>query len=182
MNAPLAPMLRDERRYTLTLALAHLGWWSTAVIVALRAAELLPGELGTISIFTIGLAVAASLSLSRMRLTDTITGVFQAGLTTSVSLNANVLTDVCLIRLNNGGAIDSVDHAEVIGWDAQNLEGRNLRELIPIESYSKTRNQLESGATVTIGILDSEGNENQSRVSIATLGGQKIVSIVPQNN
>lgn len=65
--------------YRKILVLAHVGWWGTALIVGLRVAEVVPQALGSISFLTMGLAVTASLSLSRMRLTETMTQVLQVG-------------------------------------------------------------------------------------------------------
>jgi hypothetical protein len=65
--------------YKRTLVLAHAGWWGTVAIVGLRAAEVIPQSLGSMALLTLGVAVTASLSLSRMRLSETMTQVLLVG-------------------------------------------------------------------------------------------------------
>lgn len=71
-------LAEDDRRKA-TLGLAWAGWVGTGVLVILRATELVPMAWGSVAILTIGVAIAASLARSRMRLTDTIVGVFEVG-------------------------------------------------------------------------------------------------------
>ncbi len=66
--------------YRKTLIVAHLGWWGTAAFAVLRAFEVIPVSFGSFGLLTLGVGVSASLALSRMRLAETITQVFQTGL------------------------------------------------------------------------------------------------------
>jgi hypothetical protein len=75
-------MAEDDRRKA-SLVLAYGGWLSSGVIVMLRAVEVVPTAWGSTALLTIGVAIAASLARSRMRLTDTIVGVFEAGVRTA---------------------------------------------------------------------------------------------------
>lgn len=72
--------LKQEDRERIALYLAWFLWSSTAVLVALRSLEIIPQHSSSAALLTIGGAVAASLTRGRMRLTTTITRVFEAGL------------------------------------------------------------------------------------------------------
>lgn len=63
------------------LALAASCWTATALLTALRATEILPMAMGSLVVFTIGVAITATMVRSRMRLTETIVKVFVAGMT-----------------------------------------------------------------------------------------------------
>lgn len=160
----------DHHRYRNTLILAHLGWWGTVVVVVLRAMEAVPQSVGLASLLTLGLGITASLSLSRMRLGDTISQVFNAGMKAAITLSANVFTDTCIMALDDQGRIASVDHSDAIGWDADAILGRYLRDLLAPRSHSKPMRVLEPGTSITSPMLNQEGGAFDARISLATLG------------
>lgn len=71
--------------YKKAMAVAAGSWTITGVIVAGRAVEYIPQNLGATAIFTIGLGIASSVSISRFRLTKAITEVFRIGMAVPVT-------------------------------------------------------------------------------------------------
>lgn len=164
--------------YRKTLALAHTAWWSTAGIVVLRAFEIIPQQFGLAALLTLGGGVTASLALSRMRLSDTVTGAFKIGLQSAISLSANVFTDTCIMSLDDDGRVLGVDHADAIGWSAQELKGRELRALLSPRSHGVR--ELVPGSSVTSPMLNQKGETFDARLSFAALDeGVMIVTVSP---
>lgn len=159
---------RDD--YRRTLIIAHLCWWSTALIIILRAFDTLPQQLGSFALLTLGIAVAASLALSRMRLAETITSVFHVGLQSAVALSANVFTDTCIMVLDGDGKIEAVDHADAIGWDSDEIKGRELRALLAPRSYGSR--SLKAGISITNPMQNQKGELFDARFSFAALNGE----------
>jgi hypothetical protein len=157
---------RDDD-YRRTLALAHAGWWGTALIVGGRAIGLIPQEVGALAFLTIGGAVTASLTLSRMRLADTVSQVFHVGLQSAITLSANVFTDTCIMTLDGDGKIEGVDHADAIGWDEREIVGRELRALL--SPRSRGVRVLRPGTSMTSPMLNQGGEMFDARLSFAAL-------------
>lgn len=67
--------------YKATMRAAAVSWGASIAIIGARMAEIIPANVSSISFLTIGVGVAASISISRFRLTDAITQVFRVGLT-----------------------------------------------------------------------------------------------------
>lgn len=175
--------INDQQRYVHTLAAAHTGWWGTVVITGLRATGVIPQQAGTLALLTLGLGITASLSLSRMRLGKTIAEVFQAGMRAAITLSANVFTDTCIMALDKKGVIQSVDHCDAIGWEEEEIVGRELRALLSPRSMGVRH--IEPGTTVTSPMLNQAGKRFDARLSIAALrgadgdDGSLIVTVAP---
>jgi hypothetical protein len=101
--------------YRKTIAIAYIGWGGTALFALLRAFDVIPISFGSFGLLTLGIGVAASLALSRMRLAQTMSQVFNVGLQSAITLSANVFTDTCIMCLDKQGMIETVDHADAIG-------------------------------------------------------------------
>lgn len=72
--------MSEESRRRLTTCLAVSGWTIAATITTLRTFGVVPANIGSVAVLAIGVAIASSLSLSRMRLAKTITQVFIVGM------------------------------------------------------------------------------------------------------
>lgn len=153
--------------YRRTMLLAHLGWWGTALLALLRAFNLIPIAFGSFALLTLGMAVAASLALSRMRLSETISQVFQVGLQSAITLSANVFTDTCIMTIDGKGKVESVDHADAIGWDEDEIMGRELRTLLSPRSDGVR--VLRAGTSMTSPMLNQSGSVFDARLSFAAL-------------
>lgn len=156
--------------YKRTVTLAHLGWWTTAGIVILRSFNAIPIGVGSLALLTLGFAVAASLALSRMRLAETISQVFNVGLQSAITLSANVFTDTCIMALDSKGKIESVDHADAIGWNEDEIIGRELRALLSPRSHGVR--VLRAGTSMTSPMLNQKGEQFDARLSFAALHTQ----------
>lgn len=78
--------LSENTRRRVAATLAHGGWWGALLLTGMHVSTLgpdTPRSFGVVIVLFIGVAIAASLARSRMRLTDTITAVFQTGLEVS---------------------------------------------------------------------------------------------------
>jgi hypothetical protein len=73
--------------YKPTVYLAALSWGTSVGLVLGRAFDVIPSNFTSLTIFTIGIGVAATVSISRFRLTDAITQVFRVGLTVHMQEN-----------------------------------------------------------------------------------------------
>jgi hypothetical protein len=186
--------------YKRTLLVAYAGWWSTVAIVALRATDMIPQSAGSVALLTLGLGVTASLALSRMKLSSTVSQVFQTGLSVAVSLNSgngnggNYGTAV--VRTNLEGVIDSIENPGVIGWADDQSElmiGKRLDDFIPDRflriNHAALLSYREAGAGGTdesavviafnLPILGGDGVERAFRMTIARLGDTLIKTLVP---
>lgn len=153
--------------YRKTLILAHVGWWGTGLLALLRAFELIPLAFGSFALLTLGMAVAASLALSRMRLAQTISQVFQVGLQSAITLSANVFTDTCIMAVDGKGNVESVDHADAIGWEQDEIVGRELRALLAPRSHGVR--VLRAGTSMTSPMVNQAGEVFDARLSFAAL-------------
>lgn len=153
--------------YRRTVALAHVGWWGTAGIALLRAFDVVPQQVGSLALLTLGMAVASSLALSRMRLAETITSVFHVGLQAAITMNANVFTDTCIMVLDADGKVESADHADAIGWDEGELIGRELRALLTPRSHGVRR--LRPGTSIISPMQNQKSELFDARLSFAAL-------------
>jgi hypothetical protein len=175
--------INDQTRYRNTVLTAHVGWWGTAFLVTLRAIDAIPQQAGSLALLTLGLGVTSSLALSRMRLGKTITEVFQAGMKAAITLSANVFTDTCIMALDGRGVVVSVDHADAIGWENDEIVGRELRALLSPRSMGVRH--IEPGTTITSPMMNQAGNTFDARLSVAVLGdkdreaGTLIVTVAP---
>lgn len=165
-----------ENDYKRTLVLAHIGWWSTFGVVALRAFDILPQSLGLLAVLTLGWGVAASLALSRMRLASTITAVFQVGLQSAIGLSANVFTDTCIMMLDGDGKVEAVDHADAIGWETGELMGKELRMLLSPRSHGIR--VLRPGTSMTSPMQNQKGETFDARLSFAALEEDTLIVTV----
>lgn len=156
-----------DNDYEKMVTLAHCGWWSTVCVVTLRTFDILPQSAGSIALLTLGLGVTASLGLSRMRLGETISQVFQVGLQSAITLSANVFTDTAIMALDEHGCIESVDHADAIGWDTEELVGRELRTLLAPRSHGVRI--LRPGTSMTSPMQNQRGEMFDARLSFAAL-------------
>lgn len=191
-----------ENDYRRSLILAHVGWWGTAIIIVLRAFERIPQSLGSTAILTLGFAVAASLSLSRMRLGRTVSQVFQTGLSLAVSLTTSGPTEdgdrprAAVFRTDLEGVIKSCERTDVVGWPEEQsgqLEGRAMDTLIPDRFLSLNHaaltqyRQASAGGTDEVGVVVAfnvplrgfDGKERAFRMTIARLGDTLIKTLVP---
>lgn len=153
--------------YRKTLAIAHAGWWGTALFALLRAFDVIPITYGSFGLLTLGVGVTGSLALSRMRLAETISQVFHVGLQSAISLSANVFTDTCIMAVNNDGVVESVDHADAIGWHSEEIVGRELRTLLAPRSHGVRI--LRPGTSMTSPMLNQAGEKFDARLSFAAL-------------
>jgi hypothetical protein len=153
--------------YNRAIVLAHIGWWGTVIIVGARTLHWLPQSASLLALLTLGLGVTASLGLSRMRLAETITQVFQVGLQSAITLSANVFTDTCIMALDNKGRITSVDHADAIGWSEGEMVGRELRSILAPRSHGIR--VLRPGTSMTSPMLNQKGETFDARLSFAAL-------------
>jgi hypothetical protein len=160
--------------YKKILLAAHAGWWGTVVVVGLRAMDILPQPAGSLGLLTLGVAVTASLALSRMKLGKTITEVFNAGMRAAITLSANVFTDTCIMAVDKDGRVVSVDHSDAIGWEADKLLGKDLLcDLVVTRSgVSGTIRKLEPGTSITTPMRNQDGGAFDARISLAELDQQ----------
>lgn len=176
----IKPIIGDDYRRTITMA--HAGWWGTGIFAVLRAFEVIPVSMGSFGLLTLGVGVTASLALSRMRLAETISGVFQVGLQSAIALSANVFTDTCIMAIDAQGRVESVDHADAIGWDGASLVGRELRTLLTPRSHGVR--VFRAGTSMTSPMLNQGGETFDARLSFAALqlsdeGESMIVTVSP---
>lgn len=185
---PITREIPETTRAKAALAFMIIGWTGAATIVALIYGDVLdnhrPGLLPLV-----GLAVAATLVRSRMRLTETITQVFQAGLTTSVALQTNVVSTACIIETDLEGRIRAVEHPEVIGWPDGELIARSFEDIVPdrflrlhLATFKQFRDSTEvrtAGVTLNIPIVREDGEEAPTRMTIARLGDALVSTLVP---
>lgn len=157
--------------YNKILLAAHVGWWGTVVVVGLRALDVIPQAGGSIGLLTLGMAVTASLALSRMKLGRTITEVFNAGMKAAITLSANVFTDTCIMAIDQDGRIVSVDHSDAIGWEAKNLLGQRLCEdlIVTRSGAPGSIRKLEPGTSITTPMLNQDGTMFDARISMSNL-------------
>lgn len=71
--------MKQETKQVLTAVIAYGSWLVAVVLTLLRSTESIPAELSMIIVLVIGVAMAAGIKLSRMRLTATMLAVFRAG-------------------------------------------------------------------------------------------------------
>jgi len=159
--------------YKKAMAVAIASWGTTAVIVLARAAEVVPQRLGTVAILTLGFGIASSVSISRFRLTSAITQVFHVGLTSAITMSANVFTDTAIMQLNSNGYIDDVDHADAIGWEESELTGKCLADLLTPRSHEGSIRHIEPGTTITSPMLNGKGGKFDARITVAALGAKE---------
>lgn len=165
----------ENNRYKTTLYMAHFGWWATIGIVTLRAFDIIPQTMGSMALLTLGVGVTSSLSLSRYRLGQTIAATFQAGMRTAITLNANVFTDTCIMSLDRKGRVESVDHADAIGWNPDELVGRELRTLLAPRSMGVRK--LEAGTSITSPMYNQDGKTFDARINMAALSDNQQESL-----
>lgn len=183
---------REEARERLASVLMHVGWWSALTFTFLAVSELIPRPMGTLVVLLIGVAIAASLARSRMRLADTISQVFETGLTAAVTLQSNILAaQVCIVETDLEGEIAASDCNSIIGWSDGDLKGKNVEDLIPdrcLRTYQTTMKEFHepvptqsriSGVTLYMPAVGEDGEERATRLTIARLGDTMIFTFVP---
>lgn len=153
--------------YKKTVAIAWFGWLSTGLFAVLRAFNIIPVSFGSFGLLTLGTGVAASLALSRMRLAETVSEVFHVGLQSAITLSANVFTDTCIMAIDGKGNVESVDHADAIGWEQDEILGRELRSLLAPRSHGVR--VLRAGTSMTSPMLNQKGETFDARLSFAAL-------------
>jgi hypothetical protein len=199
----------EELRHRTALTLAHGGWWGAVVwaivLTYFNVINPLPNPpmpvqriSGIFIILLMGVGIAACSSLSRMRLSKTISKVFETGLTAAVSIH-NVSGAVhgaptCIIQCNMDGEIQSVEHGEVIGWpngEGESLVGLTLDHIIPqdflrvnnaaLEQYRVASKSYEAAVVTTFNLplIGADGVSRPMRLTIARLGDTLVKSISP---
>lgn len=176
----------------------HGGWWTALILTALRTTDVWrPATGGVVIVFLIGVAIAAGGARSRMRLSDTITQVFQTGLTAAVALQTNVVTTACIVEADLEGNIRTIEHPEVIGWENGDLEDRPFEDLVPdrfLRLHLATLKQLRedsseglrqgrtAGVTLNMPIVGEDKTEAPIRMTVARLGERLVISLVPASS
>lgn len=72
--------MKQETRQVVTACTAYGSWAIAGLISWLRVTETIEQRWTVLVVFAMGVAIAAGIKLSRMRLTATMTAVFQAGI------------------------------------------------------------------------------------------------------
>lgn len=75
--------MKQETRQWVWAALCYGMWGVATILTYLRVNGTLEQEWGATIILTMGVAIAAAIRLSRMRLTDTMIDVYRAGVETA---------------------------------------------------------------------------------------------------
>lgn len=75
--------MKQETRQWLAATIAYGGWTVAVVLTYLRTTEVLAMRFSMLIILVIGIAMAAGIKLSRMRLTATMLDVYRAGVETA---------------------------------------------------------------------------------------------------
>lgn len=184
--------LPEEHREKWALALAAVGWIGALAFTILSIARPPERPVGTVVICFTGVAIAATLSRSRMRMTQTITRVFEAGLSASIALQANMQTDIpCVIETSTSGIILAAENTQPIGWDLGRLEKRQLIDLVGDERSRievKERLALFDGQTpesrvvspaMALTFQDQNSRNRPMRMTIARLGDILIATLTP---
>ncbi|MFF5973765.1 hypothetical protein ACFY7C_19775 [Streptomyces sp. NPDC012769] len=164
-------ILGSEYRYRNTLILAHAAWWSSLGLVLLRAFDVIPQQLGSIALLTVGIGVASSLSVARHRQTESLVKVFQAGAASAASISANAVTDTCVAVLDEDGVVISANRADAIGWTNEDLVGRDIRSIFEARSHGPRT--IAPGSTISVPIRNMKGELFDAKVSIASMGGKQ---------
>ncbi|MFJ9413016.1 PAS domain-containing protein [Streptomyces sp. NPDC101227] len=162
------------------------------VLTVLRTTDVLPMQAGSLIVLVIGVAIAASLALSRMRLSDTIITVFEAGLKAATVLQANASApSVAVVEVDYNGKIVQCEHAEVIHWTYGALHGRPLEDLIPdrylrghregFERFREAGDTHVAGATLHVPVLGQDGQEHSMRLSVARIGEAFVGTLSPNS-
>lgn len=179
-------MIKLLDSYQKAMATAVVSWSATGAIVLGRAFEWVPQHLGTAAILTLGVGIAASVSISRYRLASTISQVFRLGLQSAISLSANVFTDTCIMIVDKGGCVESADHADAIGWDEPAIVGRPLDSLLAPRSHEISKRHMEPGTSIVSPMRNQEGGRFDARLSFAAIAehdeataGRMVVTISP---
>lgn len=158
--------------YKATLRAAAISWGASVVLVGARIMEWLPLQYTGLSLLTVGVGIATSVSLSRFRLTEAITTVFQVGLTSAITMSANVFTDTAIMQLSSDGCIEDVDHADAIGWHADDLIGRRLCDLLAPRSHDGCVREIEPGVTISSPMLNGVGGKFDARITVTSLASR----------
>lgn len=184
------PDITEDQRRTATTVLTYVGWWGALLLTIWDVGFEGPRDLGIIIVFLIGVAIAASSARSRMKLAATITRVFEAGLSTSLVLQANIVRRTCVIELDGTGKIISAENPDLIAWPRGILHGKSAEELIPdryLREYNALlRNYQDNGATPFVGpnqivpvLASDHSTEKLMRLSVARVGGLFVATLVP---
>lgn len=204
--------ITEETRHKIALTLANVGWvgavlWATLLTYLnlthppTTAPMPIQRVSGILIILLMGVGIAACSSLSRMRLSKTISKVFETGLTAAVAIHNSAGnrsgTPTCTVQCSLEGTIKSVEHGEVIGWpngDGRALVGLTLDHIIPqeflrvnnaaLEQYRAASTSYESAVVVTFNLplVGSDGVSRPMRLTIARLGDTLVKSIVPMGS
>jgi hypothetical protein len=194
VNGSRKPLVTEERRRTATLILMWGGWIGAGIVTLLRLGTvndrrdgvMLGPEWGSVIVLLTGIGVAATLARSRMRLTQIITGVFEAGLKAAANDRGK---RAALIEVNLDGKITSTENAQVIHWNTAVLKGQPLELLIPErfrdanrEWFAKVRDTGESallGPTLHAPVLGQDGVEYPTQISMIKFGDEIIATLSP---
>lgn len=191
----------EDARFQVYRIGAHGSWWGALILTViltvmnLSANPLEPPNTfqriaGIFIVFLIGVGIALGSALARMRLADTIADVFETGLKVATVLQTNVTASACMVETDHEGIIQSVEHAEVIGWRRDSLIGRNVDILVPdrflrqhqenFKRFSNGDNGRMAGTTINMPCLSEAGQELGIRLSIARLGETLLGTLVPE--
>lgn len=175
-----------EQRLVAAKALNQVSWWGAGIVIALRIAEAIPMQWGSLSVLFIGTGIASSVALSRISLANTITDAFTAGLRAASAPREQIS---CVIEVGNEGDIEHVAHPEVIHWGEGELEGLPLETIIPkrflaahrkgFQRYRETGEARVAGATLNVPVLGSRGNEYAMKLSVSHIGNTFVGTLTP---
>jgi len=188
MMIEIEPMTEQQRRAAATW-LTYIGWWGAFVLLLIDeiAVNADPNSrvargMGILIVLLIGVAIAAGAARGRMRLTDTITSVFEAGL--------NAVEEprrTCVMETDTKGIIQWVENADVIGWQRNALIGHDLRDLLPermrvvhdanVMQLMNSNSGREIGPTLTLALLTQGGQEITVQKMLSRLGTAFIATV-----
>ncbi|MGW2206022.1 hypothetical protein [Streptomyces sp. NPDC001774] len=177
--SPPQPAAKGDREYQRLQAAAWAGWTATGLIVVLRATGTLGVNWASLGLITIGAAITASLSLSRLRLASTVSRAFQAGLTSAVALQTNALTPTCLVCISDSGFVVSATQTDAIGWREDALVGEDLSRLLSPGEGGERIDKFIPGIAITAPLANEQGLMFDAKIAVASLGDRLVATIVP---
>ena len=188
MMIEIEPMTEQQRRAAATW-LTYIGWWGAFILLLIDeiAVNADPNSrvargMGILIVLLIGVAIAAGAARGRMRLTDTITSVFEAGMNI-----AEEPRRTCVMETDTKGIIQWAENPDVIGWQRNALIGHDLRDLLPermrvvhdanVMQLMNSSNGRDVGPTLTLSMLTQGGQEITVQKVLARLGTAFIATI-----
>lgn len=184
--------VREDFRRRATYTVVVGAWVGTIVGSYLRATDTIEIHWNSVIVTLMGVAIAATMALSRMRLASTISGVFDAGLKVATAMQANVTKRAALIEADYDGVIICADNAPVIHWNRDDLVGRQLEAIIPeryreahhkgMEAFKEQGQTRVVGSTIFVPVVGQDGVEYPMQLTVARLGNSFLGTLVPLNS